>query len=630
MSDWLAIRWVKEGVRVLGGAICGVAFLLLEPGSLAEMLSSIAAAILLGWTATYSVIRQLRKGRLSVDSLMILAAGGAMFLGKMWEGILLLFLFSLSHALESYAGWRTERSLRLTKERFPERTMRKSGSGWVEIGVGEVQVGDELLLRAGEVIPVDGAVIDGGSSVDESSLTGEALPVAKSAGDRVQSGTLNLSGQLTISARSTAEQSTAQKIVELVNAARAEQSMEQAFSDMIGQRYTWAVLFISIAAAIAWCIRGLSWDETVYSTLALLVVASPCALVISIPAAVLTAIARSAGSGVIFRGGKALDGLGRVKQICFDKTGTLTTGELSIKGSYTLDRQPVELTDRMLVSVAAIEQASTHPIARALVRTAEEKGLTLPPSSNLQVHPGLGIDGEVNGERCKVGSRRFFSAESLDASQLNAAETMEVVCQLGNETVVIELGDMMRTESPVVVQALQQLGCRSIILSGDRIGSVKALAAQVGVQEYHAGLSPDEKLAKLRELRKQHGAVAMVGDGLNDAPSLTGADVGVVMGGRGSGTALREANVILMNDALKQLPFALRLSRVARSVILQNLFVSIGVAGLLIGFALFRSLTLSLGVLGHEGSTVLVVLNSLRILRFRGESTGQNRGRLAQ
>lgn len=601
---------MHEASRVAGGSLFFLLFLL---SSESQILLAILAGVLLGWTAAHHVYRAYKKGKFSIDGLMLIAAVGAIILGESWEGLLLLFLFSIAHMLETYAEWRTENSLKKTTERFPTKAMKQFAEGWQEVLLEEVIVGDLLLLRAGEIVPVDGIVLGGKSSVDESSVSGESIPIEKNPGDLLKSGTLNLSGQLEFRAESVAKDSTAQRIAELVEAAREKQSEEQVFADVVGERYTLFVLIVSGLSLVFWLFRGVAFRDAIYSTLALLVVASPCALVLSVPAAVLAAIARSASSGVIFRGGKALDSLAKVKQFCFDKTGTLTTGKLALNSVTNINGERFDKgkENEFIRKVASLEQGSTHPIALAFLRIAKEQEIELYQTEVVTIYAGLGLEGKVDGSDCRVGNRAFVGLEKGGSN----FGTLEVCARIEDEIAIFEFADSIRKEAPTVIGELKSLGCGSVILSGDRASSVERISKELDLQKALSNLSPEEKLTELKRLRKAGGAIAMVGDGMNDAPSLTGADVAVVMGERGSGAALREAGVILVNDALGQLPFALKLSRKARQVIMQNLAISIGIASLLIAFAVYRSLSLSLGVLGHEGSTVIVILNSLRLLR---------------
>jgi len=574
-----------------------------------------------GWFASIQLAGELRRGAFNINLLMIVVALGAAGVGAWAEGGTLLFLFSLSNALERFANHRTEQTIRSLLRSAPETAWRRENGAWVEVPAESLGLGDELLVKPGDLFPADGEMIEGATSADESALTGEALPVSKRISDPVSGGTVNLEGQAVSRVRRLPNESAVQKIIDLIASAREQKAPAQRFTDTFARYYTITVLAgsgIFLAWLLLWKHEPLA--PAFYGMMTLLVVASPCALVLSIPSAILVAIAAGARQGILFRGGVAIENLASVDHFAFDKTGTLTTGQLQVGRIETC---AAHSTEEVLAVAAAVAQFSTHPLSRAVVEEVKSLRLTTSGASNVTNLPGFGMEAMIGPDLVLVGSRKLMELRGFDLSAFaTTGAEAEVWVARASLLGVIYLRDRLRTATPGVIAALKDAGASVALISGDRAAAAEPVASAAGIEEVHADLSPNEKLKWIHRWRQAGKTVAMVGDGINDAPSLIAADVGLGMGARGSDAALAQADVILMHDRIENVPAALQLSRRARRIIRQNLIVSLGTVALLVVFALAEKIKLSLGVVGHEGSTVLVVLNGLRLLRLRpGRST---------
>ena len=568
-----------------------------------------------GWFATRDLLVELRKGKIDVHFLMIVVALGAVFVDALAEGATLLFLFSLSGALEEFAYHRTQKTISSLLKSAPKSAIRRTAGGWREIPIDDVRANDELLVKPGELFPVDGVVIEGATSSDESALTGESLPVPKCVGDAVSGGTLNLEGQAVLRVKRLPRESALQKILQLIQNAQQQKAPAQRFTDAFSAYYTWFVLAMSaVVFALLLFIYHKPAQLAFYRTMTLLVVASPCALVLSIPSAILVAIAAGARGGILFRGGVAIENLASVNQFAFDKTGTLTKGRLRITRIESR-----ELSEHDLLRIAgSLGHSSTHPLARAIAQEAERRGIALETVANVRNIPGYGMEATVSGETYLLGSRKLMQERGLQLPATAEGHTEAEVWLGSSKTLgAIFLGDEVREESKQVVQHLRDSKVAVALLTGDRPDAARAIAAQVGIDDVRAEMSPADKVACVQRWQSEGKKVAMVGDGVNDAPSLTAADVAIAMGSRGSDAALEQADVVLMHDRIENVEHAVSLSRKARSIIRQNLVISLGVVLVLVVSALAQKISLSLGVVGHEGSTVVVVLNGLRLLNFR-------------
>jgi len=616
------VSWIDpdyKGMFLLAGlcGVCTFAGFVLHPFAPRLGIALFVVAYLSGgWFASIELAGELRRGVFDINLLMIVVAIGAAGIGAWAEGGTLLFLFSLSNALEHFANHRTEQTISSLLKSAPETARRRENGAWREVPTESLGIDDELLVKPGDLFPVDGEVIEGATSADESALTGEALPVSKRVRDWVSGGTMNLEGQAVIRVRRLPTESAVQRIIDLINSARQQKAPAQRFTDTFTRYYTGIVLAGS-ALFFLWLffLRHEPLAQAIYRMMTLLVVSSPCALVLSIPSAILVAIAAGARQGILFRGGVAVERLAAVNHFAFDKTGTLTTGQLQVARIET--RGGIS-ADEVLSVAAAVAQYSTHPLSRAVVEEAELRGLKNFEGESITNLPGLGMQAMIGSDLVLVGSRKLMEQRGFPIIERDATGA-EAEVWVGRTSVlgVIYLRDRLRPATPSVIAALKDAGNSVALISGDRAAAADAVAAAAGIEEVHPDLTPNEKLEWIHRWRQNGKTVAMVGDGINDAPSLTAADVGIGMGARGSDAALAQADVILMHDRIENVPTALRLSRRARRIIRQNLFVSLGTVVLLISFALAQKIKLSFGVVGHEGSTVLVVLNGLRLLRLR-------------
>jgi Cd2+/Zn2+-exporting ATPase len=613
------------GAALLGGFLAARAEL--EPLAL----GCYAAAYLVGgWEATRDGIRQLLKGRLDIDFLMVVAAIGAALVGEFAEGALLLFLFSLGHGLESLALDRARSAVSALAGLAPKRARVRGADGVEhEVPAEEVAIGDLVVAWPGERIPADGTIAEGRSAIDESPITGESMPVDKEQGASVFAGSLNGDGALVVRVTSLASDTLVARMVRLVAEAQATKSLAERAAERFTRVYVPCVLAATVLAVVVPPLAGwLPWDEAFRRAMSMLIGASPCALAISTPAAVLAGLARAARGGVLVKGGMHLEALGTLRAVAMDKTGTITRGKPVLAKAIAVDGVAEE---ELLRVAAAVESASSHPIARAVVDAALARGLSLPVVGNAVAVRGKGVEADVDGVRAGVGRASLFaSSDSSDATraagdaceplraqlEVEAMTAMSVV--LGGRALgAIGVRDTPRPEAAEAIAALGKLGCEVTMLTGDNAATATAVAREVGVGTVRAGLLPQQKIDEVQALVARHGSVAMVGDGINDAPALAAATVGIAMGHGGTDVALEAADVALMSDDLTRLPFAIDLGRATRAMIRQNVIFSMGVVAILIPLTLFGTVPLSIAVICHEGSTVLVALHGLRLLSRR-------------
>ncbi len=628
-AEWKTLALFAGLCGVAGIAGFVTARLGLGPAWLATALYAVAL-IAGGWDAAKDTWENVREGRLDIHFLMLAVAAGAVAIGAWGEAALLLFLFSASGAMEEFALDRTHREVNALLKSAPKyASLVLPDGGEREVPVEELAIGDRVLVRPGGAFSADGEVVKGRSASDESALTGESLPVEKDVGDPVFSGTLNLWGAVEFNVRKLPSESTLQKIIRLIQTAQKLRAPSERFTDKFGGKYTLAVLGLCAVMFVIWWqvldvpafANAEGRTSAFYRTMTLLVVTSPCALVLSIPSAILAAIAWGARHGVLFRGGGAIEKLAGVNIIAMDKTGTLTTGELAVTAYESF---PPGREQEVMELALALEVNSQHPLARAIVRDARARGVRERDLDEFQSLTGQGVRGRIDGSQILMGRRELLErgplaewAKTLPPAPAELAEVWVV----GSEVVGrVLLRDELRSASRDVLSELKAAGIRTVMLTGDRRQTAEAVARELGLDEVRAGLSPEQKVEAIQGLRASGGRVAMVGDGVNDAPSLAAADVSVAMGARGSDAALEQAEVILMHDRIENVMAALRVSRRARSVIRQNLAISLGVVVLMAIAAIFGVVPLALGVAAHEGSTVVVCLNSLRLL-FGGVRT---------
>ncbi len=589
-----------------------------------------ALAYLAGsWFAAQELWERLRKeGGLDVHFLMLAVAAGSAAVNEWNEGVVLLFLFSFAGALEHYAMERTQREIRSLFRDTPKvATLVDARGNESEIAVERIRTGMRLLVKPGSQFPVDAEIVKGQTAADESNLTGEATPVEKTVGDRVLAGTINLWGATEVSTLRPAAESSLQKIIRLIKDAQRQKAPSQRFTDRFSAVYTYAVIAASFAMFFIWWLGpaklapfaspdpdnpGLS---AFYRTMTLLVVSSPCALVLSIPSAVLAAIAWGARHGILIRGGAAVEKMAEINIVALDKTGTLTTGELRVE---QVESFPAGQEDEIARLAYSLEKLSTHPLARAITRYGKQRGLEIEEFEQFESVTGQGLRARRNGGTCLLGRREWVAGDTpLDAITRvppTEAGCSEIWLREGTRLGRVILRDDIRPQSRQVVDELRREGLRSVVLTGDRQATAEHLRAELNLDEVRAELKPEDKVAAIKSLSESGQRVAMVGDGVNDAPSLAVAHVGVAMGARGSDAALEQADVVLMHDRLENVLAAFRLSQRARRIIRQNLVISLGTVIVLVVFATLGKIPLPMGVVGHEGSTVIVVMNSLRLL----------------
>jgi Cd2+/Zn2+-exporting ATPase len=579
-----------------------------------------------GWEATRDGVKQLLHRRLDIDFLMVVAAIGAALVGEFVEGALLLFLFSLGHGLEHLAMSRARSAVTALAKIAPKMArLRMADATEREVAVELVAIDDVIVVRPGERIAADGVIAEGRSAVDQSPITGESMPVDKEPGDGVFAGTLNGDGALVVRVTQLAGESLVAKMVRLVAEAQASKSTAERSAEQFTRVYVPCVL---VATALAIVVPPLvfhkDWDQSFLRAMSMLIGASPCALAISTPAAVLAGLARAARGGVLVKGGVHLENLGLLRWIAVDKTGTITRGRPELS-AITL--MPGVSEEELLRIAASVESTSDHPIARAVVGAARARGIEIPQPKDSIAVKGKGVEAMVDGVRAGVGRATLFTAhadlacdptlermaEEIQARAMTAMSVVHGQRALG----AIGVSDRARDEAKQAVDALRTLGCEVVMLTGDNSATAQRIAQEVGITRVEAGLMPEQKIGFIRELVAKSGAAGMVGDGVNDAPALAAATVGIAMGHGGTDVALEAADVALMSDDLTRLPFAVELGRATRTMIRQNVIFSMTVVVGLIPLTLFGLVPLSVAVICHEGSTVLVALHGLRLLSRR-------------
>lgn len=577
-----------------------------------------------------SGLESLRQFTIDVDLLMVLAAAGAWVVGSPFEGAMLLFLFSLSNVLQAYAMDRTRNAIKALMKLRPNKALIRRGGRAVIMPIEKIIVGDVAIVRPGERVPMDGVVVEGESAVDQSSITGESIPVMKRIGSDVLAATINQQGGLEIRVTKLAKDSTIAKLIALVEEAHSEKAKTQRAIDKFEQYYALGVIiFTALAITVPIFIFGEKFDSAFYRAMTLMVGASPCALVISTPASILSAIGNGARKGVLFKGGVYLEEAAGIKVVAFDKTGTLTLGKPQVTDVKVISLSGDE--NELLKLAASVEAKSEHPLAQAIVKTATARGIKLFEATVFQSETGKGVRATVNGLDVCVGNLRYFESFETVGMEL-AQKHLEQMQDEGKTSVAVAriengiayligtvgIADVLRKDSASVIRDLKSLGVEKVImLTGDHDRVAQAIAKQAGVDEYYADLLPEDKLQILKKLEQQYGRVAMVGDGVNDAPALAAASVGIAMGAAGTDVALETADVVLMSDDLTNIPYVIALSRKTQHTLLINLAFSISMILLLIVTTIFVKLPLPLAVIGHEGSTVLVSLNGLRLLAFK-------------
>lgn len=568
-------------------------------------------------------VEALREFTLDIDLLMILAAAGAAVVGQPFEGVMLLFLFSLSNVLQAYALGRTRQAITALMQLRPDTALIQRHGQTLTLPLEKVQLNDQMVVKPGERLALDGVIAEGHGNLDQASVTGESVPVYKEAGAEVFAGTINLTGHLTVRVTKLAHESTLARMIQLVEKAQAEKAQTQTFIEKAEQYYAAGVILMTVAAMFIPLLWGEPFNIAFYRAITMMVAASPCALVISVPATLLSAIGNGARRGILFKGGAAVEQSAQIKVVAFDKTGTLTVGKPQVTHTQSLvaNLPAVEL----LQLAAAIEAKSEHPLAQAVVTAAQQQGLELPAVTQFQAATGFGVTATVYGRQFRLGNSRFFKAETAGLTEaLTQAETWQkqgqtVLFMAENEQMIglLAVADVVRPEAVDVVHKLKAAGVEKVVmLTGDHHTVAQAIAQQAGIDLFYADLLPENKQKIVQELGQKYGPVAMVGDGVNDAPALATAALGIAMGAAGTDVALESADVVLMGDNLHHIAYLVALGRKTQRVMFGNLAFALFMIVLMLGTILVFTLPLPLAVLGHEGGTVLVSLNGLRLLAY--------------
>jgi Cd2+/Zn2+-exporting ATPase len=580
-----------------------------------SLAASIAATARKTWSA-------LRSFALDINVLMIVAAAGAAFLGDWAEAATVVFLFGVAEALEARTLDRARNAIRALLDLTPAEALVRHDHGEHRVSVDAVKTGELIVVRPGEKIPLDGDIVAGQSAVNQAPVTGESLPVEKTIGDGVFAGTINGRGALEIRVTRLRKDTTLARIIHLVERAQAQRAPAQTQVERFAAVYTPAVLVLSTAVAVLPpLLLHADWQTWLYRALVLLVVSCPCALVISTPVSIVAALAGAARKGVLIKGGVHLEHTGAVRCIAFDKTGTLTRGVPEVVDLVALNG--VEAS-HVLALAASVEHRSTHPIAQAILNHAAASGVAAVPADAVSALPGKGAEGQVGGARVLLGNHRLFEEQGLCSpafhDQLADMEakgrTAVLVASSGRTVGIIAVADRPRESAKDTIDLLRAQGVeRIVMLTGDSVGTARAIAAELGVDEFRAELLPEHKVAAIEELRKAHRSVAMIGDGVNDAPALAAADVGIAMGVAGSDAALETADVALMADELLRIPYAFRLSRATVRNIRMNLAISVVLKAAFVVAAVGGVATLWMAVLADTGASIIVIANALRLLR---------------
>lgn len=613
---------IASGVLVLSGWLCdryGGA------GPTVTVPMFLIAYVLGGWDIARHALHALRERKLDTDVLMILAAIGAATLGEFFEGALLLFLFSLGHVLEEYALDHARDAVRKLGDLAPKTALVRRGGSEIEVEVGSLVVDDLVVVRPGVKVPVDGVVTSGVSSINQAPVTGESIPVEKSPGATVYAGTINGDGALEVTVTRLSKDNTLARVMRLVEDAQGQKSRTQQTTEKFMAWFVPAVVIGAVLLIFVPTLFGVPLHVSFLRAMTLLVAASPCALALGTPSAMLAGVAQAARNGVLVKGGMHLETLGRLKTIAFDKTGTLTHGRPEVTDIIVIDRDRHDMPG-LLATAAAVESRSGHPLAQAVVRAAAARNLVVPTAGEVTSLTGRGVRATVEGREVFIGNRKLLAESNIPISELTEVRlrqleddgrTTMIVVSDGQVAGLLALADTPRSNAPATLLALKAMGVRrTLLLTGDNARVGKKVAAELGLDDVRSELMPEDKVTAIRELAAGD-IVAMVGDGVNDAPALASASVGIAMGGAGTDVALETADVALMGDDLAKLPFVIGLGRTTRTIVLQNIVISMTVILLLMVSSVFGVVGIGVAILFHEGSTLLVVANSLRLLGYQ-------------
>ncbi len=591
--------------------------------------ASFAIALLTGGMLIFpKTLRSLKGLSLDMNVLMTIAVAGAILIGQYAEGAAVVFLFSLAELLESWSVGRARRAIQALMQLAPDRAVVRRAGSLAEVPVEQVIVGETLFVKSGQKIPLDGKVLAGISNVDQAPITGESLPVEKKNGDSVYAGTINGEGSLEIQSTKAHTDTTLSRIIKLVEEAQGQKAPAQHFVDVFARYYTPAVMFLALCVATVPLIAfGATGSDMIYRALVLLVIACPCALVISTPVSIVSGLTAMARRGVLIKGGAYLEALGRIRAVALDKTGTITEGHPQVLDILSFRQTSVEEIIRI---AAAIDAHSTHPLAQAVVRYAKDNDISFSSAENYRAKTGHGAEAIIAGHSYLVGNHRFVHDLGICSDELEAmlakieeqARSVAVVAHrphhdcLGEILGIIVIGDAVRSSASEAIRRIRKTGVRKIImLSGDNIRTVNTIARQIGVDEAQGELLPADKIKQIKKLASEFGNIAMVGDGVNDAPALAAAPVGIAMAASGTDTAIETADVALMRDDLMMVPEAIYLGRRTLRVIRFNIVFALGIKAVFFVLALLGHTSLWLAVLADTGATLLVIANALRLLR---------------
>ncbi|WP_066193431.1 heavy metal translocating P-type ATPase [Gracilibacillus timonensis] len=617
------LSYLKLHGEIIAAAISGIliftAWILSDYLSHGSWITLLIAAFLIGGfaKAKEGITETYKTKRLNVELLMIIAAIGAASIGFWAEGAILIFIFSLSGALESYTENKNKNELQSLMKLQPETATLLSGE---VVAIDQLKPGELITVKSGERIPADGVISKGDTTIDESALSGESIPISKTISDEVFAGTVNLGGSLQIEINTLPTETMFQKIIELVQHAHEERSPSQQFIEKFEGLYVNIVLItVAIMMFLPHFLFGWSWTDTIYRAMILLVVASPCALVASIMPATLSAISNGARQGILFKGGVYVEALAKLDAIAFDKTGTLTKGEPAVVDYYIDPNQEV---DDVANAIYAIENESIHPLAAAMKKWAGPKRSSQEELSvTVEHHNGRGLSAQADHSHWMIGNAEMIgkqeAAQLMQHFSTHQQAMTEIFVKKDTKVIaVFLLKDTLRQDAVEAIQELQSLGLRTIMLTGDNQATAENIAKEAGIDEFHANCLPADKVNYLKQLRQQNQQSVMIGDGINDAPALATANIGVAMG-TGSDIALETANIVLMKNNLAKMVHAIRVSKKMNTIIKQNIAFSLSVIAVLITSNFLQMINMPLGVIGHEGSTILVILNGLRVLRAK-------------
>ena len=613
--------WLTAVAAALAIAGCALG-MVLEPAWWIETLL-VAAAVVGAVFPADRAWRSLRRGSLDINALMVVAVIGALLIGEYEEAAMVVTLFAAAQWLEAQSLDRARQAIARLLDLAPSEVLVRDDAGERLVGIDRVDPGALMVVRPGEKFALDGVVRNGTSDVNQAPITGESLPVEKTAGDEVFAGTINGHGALTVAVTRRRADTTLARIVHLVESAQAKRAPLQQFIDRFAAWYTPLIIVLAVlTVVIPVVILGLSFEVWLYRGLVLAVVACPCALVISTPVSIVSALAGAARQGVLVKGGIHLERMARVRVVAFDKTGTVTTGRLTLD---VVEPLAGHSSDDVLSVAASLESQSEHPIAAAILAVARERGLALRPPTDVRALPGLGVEGQLDGVQVVCGTPRLFASRgsltghaAAVAQRLAASGTSPVIVVRNGEAIgVLGVKDRPKADAARVVNDLRAQGVsRVAMLTGDHEAAARATGSQVGMDDVRAAQMPEDKVSAVEELRRAHGAVAMVGDGVNDAPALAAADVGIVMGAMGSDAALETADIALMTDELPKVPYTIRLSHATLANIRANVALSIGLKLVFVILAVSGVATLWMAVLADTGASALVVANAVRLRKF--------------